>query len=520
MSYLLRYEAKGLQNFILRTNRLMEIKGGSLLIEQLGELLDHTLASMAKAGAKDPTCLNQAAGGANIRFSEQAEAEKFKAHWPMIVDRAIPGLQVLADFVPFGQGIDANEAWASLQEKLRTQRNHRVAELPEAGPAVFRAPRTGLPAQKINKTPHAGDTMERQDRALLRRSKAGENKGKDPVGSKLNKEQKWATDLSKHMAGDYVATIHIDGNDLGKRIKTLLSKAGQGADAGEVIGAFSKALEQVTIHAAKAGYETACVEWRKNLKDNQSDTIFPGRPIVIGGDDFTMIVRADLAIPFVKAYLEAFERLAKEQEETLGGALTACAGIAFTSVSFPFNMAHDLAEQLCSHSKSQLRGKGANGLTASGISFHRVTTSMIKDYDHIRETELSGAVTEKEPGFLTAAPYTLHPLDTFLTIEQLTALSKQLGKLPSGPVRETIRLLGQHHKQALEKWGRLDEVAKDNPKQREALSTAQAGSAWLGQGILELAREGKVKDETKLLKHTALLDAWVCHRMSHLSQRR
>lgn len=501
MSYLLRYEAKGLQNFILRTNRLREIKGGSQLINGLEDLLGKALEAQQKAGGEYKEILNQAAGGANILFQHEESAKAFKASWPMLVERATPGLQVIVDYVPMAEnGEGSVDAWETLQGKLHAQRNRKMANLPEANPAVFRAPRTGLPAFDVFSV--AGGGKERQDRALYRRSKAGEPVGRnnEAVGARLDEQQEWATDISKHMQGEVIATIHIDGNDLGKRIRELLANTSGGSTASERIKAFSECLSDITKDAAIAGYRAALHKWQE---EGDVGEVFPGRPIILGGDDFTMIVRADLAFTFTSAYLKAFEELSHENQDKLGGALTACAGIAFTSVSFPFNMAHDLAEQLCSYAKSKLRGRGVGGSTSSAVAFHRVTTSMIESYEDILATELSGPDDLK--GYLAAAPYTLHPTEGFVSMKQLEELECLLRHFPTGPVRETIRLLGQDRQKAAERWGRLREVMDDNPKQKAAWKNASDAMGGSIKAIWEFHKAGQEPC-------TPLLDAWVLRR--------
>lgn len=508
MGYLLRYEAKSLQSFILRTNRLREIKGGSQLIKNLEKLLCSVLEAQKQAGNGYDRILNKAAGGANILFPNRESAKAFKDAWPMLAERTTPGLDILVDYVEFSEDKDSWDAWKKLQRKLRDQRNRKMAELPEATPAVFRAPRTGLPAC-TKSTPRRGERQERQDRALSKRSEAGKPEGRnnEPIGMILDEEQEWATDLSKHMPGETIATIHIDGNDLGKRIQSILKKQTQNSNVLERVQRFSKCLSDITREAAKAGYQAALKKWKNADKDKkQVRDVFPGRPIILGGDDFTMIVRADLAFGFVKAYLETFERLSEEYKEELGGPLTACAGITFTSISFPFNMAHQLTEEICKYAKTQLRDQD-KGNTASGVAFHRVTTSMIESFEQIRGTELAGADDEK--GYLTAAPYTLGSINGFLCIEHLEELARCLQTFPNGPIRETIRLFGQNKEKAIEKWERLKGVMEDKPKTKAAWNKAiQIIRKYTNENDFgEFQR--MYKDETK---HIPLLDAWVLMR--------
>ena len=137
-------------------------------------------------------------------------------------------------------------------------------------------------------------------------------------------------------------------------------------------------VEEAMIAAARCATETVLLpEVRKH------DRMMPARPIVLGGDDLTIIVRADLAISFAEAFLQKLE-----EHRISGHQLTACAGIAFLKANQPFYMASRLAEDLCKYAKSKVK-KLADGSVPkpvpSAIAFHRITSSLIDDYGDIVE---------------------------------------------------------------------------------------------------------------------------------------
>lgn len=486
---LYRYEAKGLQAFILQTNQLREIKGGSLLIENLSALLKVVCETLPEA--ERPQILASAAGGATLRFAGTEGATGFASIWPMMVERFVPGLQVVQGWVLEGE----TGAWDALQEQLRSQRNAVMVGLPEAGPAVYRAPRTGLPASVFRRLAE-GET-ELQDRGLERRSTFGHDDA-DPVGARLDPNETWAFELSTHLGEGYSAVVHIDGNDLGKRIR-VLSEAG--GDLGDRLSRFSGALSDVTLEAARAGYQATLETLSKQQEERPA--IYPGRLAVLGGDDITLILRADLALPFVEAYLARFEELSQERAEALGGPLTACAGVATAHLTYPFDRSHALAEALCGFAKAQLRDRGPGGATPSGVAFHRVTTSAVDDYEGILATELSSG---REAGDLTAGPYTLSAVDGFATLGDLQGLAKALDALPLGAVREILALMSRDRKLAVERWGRLGEVVKDDERKATWEEVTRRLVA-MGCGETLGRKVGNRRDATPLL------DAWTLSRM-------
>ena len=58
--------------------------------------------------------------------------------------------------------------------------------------------------------------------------------------------------------------------------------------------------------------------------------IFPLRPILMDGDDFTFICRAELAVPIAAGFMMKLLQMQDGEEKKI----TACGGIAFVPVSY------------------------------------------------------------------------------------------------------------------------------------------------------------------------------------------
>ena len=131
MSWLYRYEAKSIQRWILATDRLVELVGGSTLVQEL--------RAHATALAGEGRLLFAAAGSGTARFESREELDRFARWWPMFVSRYAPGLELVQGWVE-GDDLDA------LRGCLGAARNVPIPDLPEAGPWIARAGRSGLPA--------------------------------------------------------------------------------------------------------------------------------------------------------------------------------------------------------------------------------------------------------------------------------------------------------------------------------------------------------------------------------------
>ena len=231
--------------------------------------------------------------------------------------------------------------------------------------------------------------------------------------------------------------------------------------AGEIYAGFSNAIEEATVHAAQAAY---CQVLLKDFEENKRHCI-AARPIVLGGDDLTLIIRADLAVAFSETFLSEFEtgsekalskHLGRFTIPNIPRQLTACAGIAFVKQSFPFSAGYELAESLCSYTKNAAKlNKTDTGMTPTSFAFHKVTTSMTDSYDEVVAKELSS-----EGYCLAFSPYYIgSSTDSLTTLNDLKNLIKVLGELPSGTVRTLISTIYSDISKADNEFNRILQIA-------------------------------------------------------------
>ena len=115
----------------------------------------------------------------------------------------------------------------------------------------------------------------------------------------------------------------------------------------------------------------------------------PVVPVLVGGDDLTVYVEGQFAIPFAEAYIRHYEELTGKDEllkqlAVVAGAkkpgpLTASAGVAIVGRNFPFHIAYDLAEELVSRGKKL--GKKKDTVPCSTIDFHVLRDATVLDPD-------------------------------------------------------------------------------------------------------------------------------------------
>lgn len=459
--YAYLFEAKSIQSYIFNSNKLKEIVGASELVDDLcATPLQDTLKTL---GIETDIEFSRRAGGAFFAFSTSAEAiERLAALWPMIVELHAPGL----DFVHArGEGTSNILAYEQARRGLTGYRNTRPPALPVAGPFAARCRRTGMPA-----IAHRGRDKEPVDSATARKVDMSRGKSlteKFNPGTnatwplQLSREPGEADDAEFPYTGDRegLALIHADGNGLGQLLITLSERLKDHPKFITCFKSFSDAIGRATEAAAKQATNEVLAP------KASSKQVMPARPIVLGGDDVTLLVRSDLALDFTSTFIQCFEeQTAKELQDVyaqmkqdgvdiagLPDRLSACAGIVFMKASQPFYMAHHLAEDLCKAAKTDVKKEKNKvaGRIPSALAFHRITTAHIGRYGDILAQELTiredrNKSDDETPSYCqTLVTYTLGDHDHLPRLDDLRAFTVLLDGMSRGPLRQLVGVLGQ-----------------------------------------------------------------------------
>lgn len=253
-----------------------------------------------------------------------------------------------------------------------------------------------------------------------------------------------------------VAVIHIDGNGVGGIMRNLqesLEAIPGGVFRSEVLAEQSRSgvaeesasagptddphkspdslrrfLLEINRRLEKAMQKSFLAAWAEVAflaeKDVKDIAAIPVVPVILGGDDATVITDATYALPFTEKFLTAFEeetgkdallkylgpksrqgtgecakstsedenaegagenaeresKNAESASEKQGGPMTAAAGVAIVPRKFPFHIAYDLAERLIKSAKAL--GK-VEGEECSTLNFHVLFDSTVLDPDEL-----------------------------------------------------------------------------------------------------------------------------------------
>lgn len=417
--YLYGAAIQGIQKYIFQTQKLKDIIGASALVKQL---CDKDFKPFVE---NEDNLIIHAAGNVKCIFDDESACREAVLHYPKIVMEKAPGVTISQAVVKFDGEYNSDRV-QELERKLHAQRNRPCKSLTLGGLAIERSRTTGLPAVEIKEGKYLDEgTLKKQE--ALKKEKVNKELMKALVGEDIShKDIPYDTeDLTDH--NDWIAIIHADGNGLGE----VVAKIGKDGKKGD-LKTFSKNLDEATIASAQRAYHHIEV-----LNESEKQ-VLPIRPIVIGGDDLTVICRGDLAIPFVRAYLDAFE---KKSEEKTGHKLTACAGIAFVKSSYPFSFGYELAEALCGEAKKDAKSdemRTKDGLAPSCLMFHKVQSSFVEDYATIKQKELTPQ-EDQEDHSLCFGPYYLNGQKDRWTIDKLQEKAEALGEEPNNPIKTSAR---------------------------------------------------------------------------------
>ena len=250
------------------------------------------------------------------------------------------------------------------------------------------------------------------------------------------------------------AVICLDGNNMGQQFSTAQKSKWTEDEFLKWLKCMSQHIKESTFHAFVHALASVINEWTENSEKNFERCVYceegvkhlvlPFRPIILGGDDITLLCHPSYAIRFVQVMSEKFTKLstkaAKEAQNenqidvlwlATNNKLTISAGILFAKVTFPLHMAIPYAESLLASAKGAFRnhsGKDDKEPMPAAIDWDVVTDTLIDTPAARRDRELR--FTDNDLGkevLLTRRPYSIEELTDVLELrEKLADLSNSV----------------------------------------------------------------------------------------------
>lgn len=479
MKYAYLFEARGIQRYLFGSGKLKDMLGGSELLDYVcadGGYLDQTLDALGLT----PQTPRRAGGTFYLLFDDAAAAQRMRNAWRLAADVWLPGLEkvdALAEGASAKAAIDAGIA------ALHAARNRMQADLPAPGPFSERSQRTGLAATAVD----SGEAIDR----TTARQRGFKRRDDESLSQRFLREPsiRWPSNFEENAhesvrfplgSRRLVGLIHIDGNGLGLALRALNAACAGANDATytALYKAFSEAVSAATTQAAQQASRDVL------LPQAAANGVLPARPLILGGDDVSIIVKAELALDFTCAYLKAFEQFSRAGLDGLRNRfkeagldatglpdyLTACAGITFMKSSQPFLAGYQLAEDLCQRAKAGARrAAGDSQPSPAALAFHKIQDSLLTDAR--TQFEQSHAIQTTTKRFELGLPVYFAGTDGHApSVASLEALAKVFsGPLNDRPLRELATLWHADANLARQAYTRWRDQARKDPLRAQSL---------------------------------------------------
>ncbi|MDR9404223.1 MAG: hypothetical protein RI580_12365, partial [Halothece sp. Uz-M2-17] len=451
--YLVLLETSGNQNYIFSTNRLRENIGASELTYQAGtkwileavsQLNDATPLEVWKDSQRlrellqnrdlNPPIENQqkpveiltaASGKALLLTQNQETAQQIITDVTRKAVIEAPGLDVMGVYeeVPVARDFQNDETLAAAIKQIHAKFERARSRRPSPESRFLRLPiiaecaESGLPASSVDHSiPNQATRISKVSQGKRSATQAGINRLQNIIhnqGSSRKLIQN-INKLEKHFNPDelpWLAVVHADGNGLGQIFLNFQEYIGNDKSNRNYIEQyrqFSLTLDQCTEAAFTEAIEIF----------PEKNGITPVVPLIIGGDDLTVVCDGQYALEFTREFLKQFEQQIQTYKSTRSIAerafeverLSACAGVAVVKRHFPFSVAYELAENLIKSAKTVKNqvtktDNRAIPFPCSAIDFHILYDTSGAELGKIREALQPNANT-----LLYNRPYVVTPL--------------------------------------------------------------------------------------------------------------
>lgn len=458
--YLVLIETSGNQNYIFSTNKLRENIGASDLTYRAGtkwvlkavekithiaiwdddttklrkNLLDPTLnRPIEDSGSVSVEVLIATSGKALLLTREHKDAKQIIQEVTLKAIKEAPSLDIYGlisapfdwyakDFRKSGLGSVNREVHKKF-EVVRSQRPSPISRFLRL-PVVDECATSGLPASpEIDKRTGKNissvsfSKQSENEKAFIRVAKLlisderqirfaknigeldrlfGEN---EKPSNNTDQDANGFDDSDDKMA--WRAIIHADGNGLGEIFLKFDTLVSSNRDYVDKYRRFSLALDVCT----ESAFLKALNVFVDNPESNQNISVkrkIPIIPLVLGGDDLTVVCDGRYALNFTYEFLRAFEKetaktehyggiIADVAKEALNAdRLSACAGVAIVKLHFPFSVAYELAESLMKSAKTVKKNvtdpnDDKKPYPCSALDFHVLYDSSNVDLGKIRD---------------------------------------------------------------------------------------------------------------------------------------
>lgn len=260
-----------------------------------------------------------------------------------------------------------------------------------------------------------------------------------------------ATNHLRDIAGgeNFIAIVHLDGNAMGARVQHIYDrfkdKPFNNKDWSECAKTLRQFSTEIDTHFQEA-YKEMVDELTDRLlaldklsgEQRWDKRILPVRKIIGAGDDICFVTAGDLGVECAVSFIQ---HLSTKRNKADGKSYTACAGVVMVHTKYPFRVAYDLSEDLCTNAKrygaalckEQNKPEGALSLVDWHIEFGQMKGSL---------SQIRNTYQTEDGGQLELRPFVVAGTDTPIerTYDFFRTLSTELIKSNDLPRSKTKQL--------------------------------------------------------------------------------
>ena len=420
MPYIYLFETKSIQSYLGRTGQLKDLIAISDRLDNFIDegddcILGKVLLTLNKTYPDNPINFIRRRGGSFYSYSNNKSAlQDFRKLWLLVFYQYFPYMHHTDYFGEISEEGDKFKTDISNAFKmLNASANLAELQLPYSTIAVEPDKSTGMPSVNYEQDLASSTLKSIIFSEIFSVEKSVSEriyKKFIPASKEMNIDEPSHKSLIKNFIQDFnryqdtgsdLAYIHFDGNGIGQTIiKIRDSQENLNTYTQTMIG-FSKALSDSTQQAAQFAFAEV---YRKVKSEGRNSFIF--RPLVLGGDDLTLMIEPQFAFEYCVKYTAKFRELTKFNihseltkknldknilnsiESFMRDGLTASGGILFNKIKHPVSNTGSIVEGLANKAKDLTKNK--EELPAldkfkgrSAVAFYRMSTTSQESYDTI-----------------------------------------------------------------------------------------------------------------------------------------
>jgi len=431
---LVMYDVRGIQDYIFRTPKIKDAIGASAIVENIiMDALRYAVGKMNlpqesyslewfdgqgpipfEPNQMDVRVLYIGGGNAYALISEKFCQEIHKNMSKYIMEESY-SLQLAVAMVSVTD--DYSKDYGNLQDEMQKVKANMPLSTPIGALPIMQVDvKTGYAITDRENGDSTESSLKRRKTQEIRKNNGHEKKGEadkqhreaDSTEKRETGRQSRKVDYAKYILDNYItekeedsilAVVHIDGNNMGMRIRRLFQDK---TDYTEAINEMRK-ISYYINDSYQSTYEE--MEETFNNYNYTQDTKFQNKgngyfimKVLVAGDDITYICNAQIALATVDYFckhLSGRTMTGQTDEESIQNyGFSACAGVALFQSHFPFYTAYFVAEECCSSAKDRAKEdaykeKLPNGELRIGnwIDFQICKNVQAKDLSGIRRKE-------------------------------------------------------------------------------------------------------------------------------------